>query len=132
MFNMFKWWEHYQTRKFAIRYKQHREFLNKVKDTFTNQLLAREQVLINAYAKQSHILAASNRAVIAVFIREDVYKDILLRCITPKNSVQDIIDTMKNTQEPIGFFGDVPIYLSDLMTQSPIFVVGEITWTLQN
>lgn len=94
--------------------------------------MSKEVDLIDAYAKQSHILARDNRAIIAIFMREDVYRAILEKCIKPKEGVAGIFTTMKATNEPIGFFGEIPIYLSSLMTQAPIFVSGEINWKLRN
>jgi len=125
-----EWKTKRDSRIFAEKYKVHTEFMDRVRTSFTSGFM-KDPTLIDAYSKQSRILQKSdNRTVIAVFVDEGTYIQVLKSCINPIDKVDTIVTTVKATGEPIGAIGDIPMYLSSLMSKAPVFVVGEIRWEL--
>lgn len=131
MFNVLRWWRKLKTKWATEQSKKHREFLNTVKSAFVTQLTAHEFSIMEGITKQSFILKRDDRKIIAIFVDETTCKQILMNCVTPVESVPTILTTIKNTEEPIGHVDDIPVYISQLMSKAPVFVVGEITWQLR-
>lgn len=108
--------------------KKHRKFLDEVREKFVDHLFGKEPTLIDAFAKQIRIL--KDRRIIAVFMTEDLYRSLLQKFVQPTSVIDDIVSTVKSTGEPVGFIGNIPIYINTLLEKAPIFVVGEIKWEL--
>lgn len=108
--------------------KKHRKFLDEIRTQFVAHLLKKEPTLVDAFSKQTRIL--NGRKVITICITEKLYRTLLQKFVTPIDVIDDIVDTIKVTGEPVGYWVDIPIYMNHLLQKAPIFVVGEITWEL--
>jgi len=104
--------------------------LNEVRTQFIDHILKKEPTLIDAIAKQVRIL--NGRKIVAIFITEDFYRELLNKFMFPPEAIEGVVGTIKATGEPVGFWSGVPVYVSMLMEKAPIFVVGEIKWELKH
>ena len=131
MFNLIgRYFKNIFNKIFEAQYKKQHEFLDSIKNTFNTHLISKEYSILEGIVKQSKILRSNDRDVIAIFITIPTYRDILKRCVVPNNTVENIININLLLAAPVGNIGEIPIYVSPLMKQAPVFVVGEIKWEL--
>lgn len=123
---MFKKW---REREFLNRYKQLEDTLNMVRESVSNQFV-RDTLLMGGFTKQSQILQNNNRKVIAIFVTEAVLQMLLRKIVIDKDSRDTVYATLITSGKPVGHLSGIPIYVSTLMTQAQLFIVGEIQWVL--
>jgi len=125
-------WRQWQAARYGKWYAEQRSLIDTIRKSFINHLLAKEPDIIEAIAKQSRVMGENRRAVIAIFISEAAYVNILRKIVEPSEKVSETVNVIKLLQEPVGYLGALPIYLSGLLSKAPIFVVGEISWQLRS
>ena len=120
-----------KTREDGSEFKQSQEFIQNIRDTVVKQLLSNDHTKVfGAIAKQKQILNDQNRPAIAIFISPNMFKELI--AADNGNSpaqIEKLYDAMLGLEIPIAFLGDLPIYISVLLTKAPVFVVGAITWS---
>ena len=102
--------------------------IEQIRKTVTDQIINHYPPLLAAIAKQKIILQEQSRQNIAIFMSSDMFMELMNSAKV--SDVEQLYDVMKDLGVPIGFLGELPIYLSELLTEAPIFVVGGIRWEL--
>lgn len=112
-------------------FQKTQEIIAQIRKTVLNQILNNNDKLFAAIAKQKIILNDQGRKGIAIFISPDMFKELLKNEGSSKDDqIETLYEIMKDLRTPVGFLGDLPIYISELLTETPIFVVGGIYWNL--
>ena len=108
------------------------EFLVNLRETVVNQILNDQPQLFDAIAKQRIILANQNREPVAIFLNVSTFKMLLLNELGDKqqNEVESLYEAIKGLDMPVGHLGALPIYVSGLLVEAPVFVAGGISWQL--
>jgi len=110
---------------------QSKQLVGQIREIVQSQLLNNHPRLFQAIAKQKMILNEQNRSSIAIFLSPKIFKELMVN----ENSysgeqIELLYESMRDLRMPVGFLGDLPIYISELMTDSPVFVVGSISWEM--
>jgi len=115
--------------------KDAEQIISTVQKTVVEQLCGNNHVdLFNAIAQQKIILNKHNRKSIAIFITPDTLKDLLNTAQITKTPADliNLYKIIKDFRIPVGYLGDLPIYLSEQLTDAPVFVAGDFKWELNN
>jgi hypothetical protein len=105
--------------------------LRHIREQVTSHILNDNTRLFNAIAKQKMILNEKNRSAVAIFISEAEFNFILQDIVNGDlNYISELHNSLVALNVPIGYLGELPIYVSRLLTEAPIFVVGSIKWCL--
>ena len=111
--------------------KKTNEFINNMREVVINQILNNHESLFIAIAKQRKILANNHRKPIAIFLSPDMFKELLRAdTTTGTEKIDELYSILKDLRVPVGFLGELPIYISELLTDAPVQVVGDIRWSL--
>ena len=81
-------------------------------------------MLMDAMAKQRVLLLKQKRKPIAIFVSKEVLKDVLLKVVAPAYAQKRI----REGKSPLTDVAKVPVYVSSLLEDAVLFVVGSITW----
>jgi len=105
--------------------------LRHIRKHVTAHILNDNARLFSAIAKQKMLLNEKNRNAIAIFISEAELNLMLQDIVTGEPSyIKSLHNSLVDLNVPIGYIGELPIYVSRLLTEAPIFVVGSIRWEL--
>jgi len=108
-----------------------KELIKNIRETIVSQLLNNHIALFSAIAKQKVILNSQQRTGIAIFISPATFKELLGNSTGyAKEQVETVYEVMRDLHPPVGFLGELPIYISELLVDAPVFVVGGISWSL--
>lgn len=112
--------------------EQSQKLIRKIREAVLSQILNNHAELLGGIAKQKQILKQHGRNSIAIFISEKMFKELMLGVDGYKApQVDELYEIMRDLRTPVGFMGDLPIYISELLTQAPVFVVGSFTWSFE-
>ena len=108
------------------------EFLTSLRKAVVDQILNNQPQLFAAIAKQRTILANQEREPVAIFLSVDTFKALLRKTLSEDNldEVESLYDAIQGLDMPIGHLGIFPIYVTELLTEAPVFVAGGINWSL--
>ncbi|MCK4358995.1 MAG: hypothetical protein KAW92_09675 [Candidatus Cloacimonetes bacterium] len=81
-------------------------------------------MLMDAMAKQRVLLLKHNRKPIAIFVSKEVFEDVLSKVVAPSCAQKRI----REGKSPLTDVAKVPVYVSSLLEDAALFVVGSITW----
>ncbi len=110
-------------------FQETQAIIGQIRSTIQDQVLNHHVKLFNGIAKQKMVLNDQGRTSIAIFISPDMFKD-LIAVATSDDQAETLYEIMLGLRTPVGFLGDLPIYISELLTDAPVFVVGGIRWEL--
>ena len=112
--------------------KSTEEFLSNIREAVIDQILNNQPQLFAAIAKQRIILADQEREPVAIFLNKSIFKQLLCESLGTdhQDEVDDLYDAMHGLDMPVGHLGALPIYVTELLKQAPIFVAGGIQWTM--
>jgi len=112
---------------------QTEEFLTQIREVIVHQILNEHIQLFSAIAKQRTILANQGREAVAIFLNPEMFKTLLYNAFTEKNAeyVEELYAILQDLDVPIGYLGDIPVYVSVLLTNAAVFVAGGIEWSLE-
>lgn len=118
------------TQKQQTELEEQKKLISDIRKNVTNFILNDDIKTFDAIAKQKVILNDRNRDAIAIFLSTKQFKKILTSMLmdTPQNTVDNLCNTLIKLNVPVGFIGDLPLYVSELLTDAPVFVVGSIHW----
>jgi len=108
---------------------QSKQLVGQIREIVQSQLLNHHPKLFQAIGKQKIILNNQHREAIAIFISADIFKE-LIKDEGTSSQVDAVYETMRDLRMPVGNLGNLPIYISELMNGTPIFVVGSIDWEI--
>lgn len=103
--------------------------LYNMRDALQQQLLNREILFFNAIATQKSILNKHGRKAIAIFFSVATFKEILSRTFDDTQKIP-ALDVLVQLQLPVAYLGELPVYVSELLTTAPVFVAGGINWVI--
>ncbi len=111
-----------------------------LREAVVNQILNHQPQLFDAIAKQRIILANQKRAPVAIFLSVEPFKGLLLNALSgayhPSNEqldkVESLYEAIQGLDMPIGHLGDLPIYVTELLVDAPVFIAGGISWKIEN
>jgi len=108
------------------------EFLSNIREAIVDQILNKQPRLFEAIAKQRSILANQDRDPIAIFLNPEIFKELLRNALGKDHfeEVENLYKAIHALDMPIGHLGDLPIYVTPLLTRAPVFVAGGINWTI--
>jgi len=113
------------------RMAQSIQLVGQIREVIVGQILNNHPKLFSAIAKQKTILNDQQRDAIAIFLSPNMFKELMLNYAEYSHEhLNTVYTTLRDLQMPIGFLGNLPIYISELMKESPVFVVGSISWEL--
>lgn len=81
-------------------------------------------MLLDAMAKQRVLLSKQKRKPIAIFVSKEVLEDVLSKVVAPSYAQKRIY----KGKSPLTDVAKVPVYVSSLLEDAALFVVGSITW----
>ncbi|MCK4821174.1 hypothetical protein KA005_35745 [bacterium] len=107
------------------------EFLSDLRETIVDQILNNQPQLFDAIAKQRVILANQKREPVAIFLNPEIFKELLRNALSDNHldEVESLYDAIRGLDMPIGHLGILPIYVTELLIEAPVFVAGGITWS---
>jgi len=112
------------------------EFLRDLREAVTDQILNHHSQLFDAIAKQRIILDNRDRDPVAIFLSEPIFKELVLNAVNTTqlddNGIENLCSTLQELGLPIGHLGELPIYVTPLLTSAPVLVAGGINWTFAN
>lgn len=108
--------------------------LASIREAVVAQLINNEPLLFDAIAKQRVILARQNRPPVAIFLSVDTFKLLLNNTLPAPDpeKVDGVYDALRTLNLPVGHLGVLPIYISDLLENAPIYIAGGIQWTIND
>ena len=111
------------------------EFLTSLREAIVDQILNNQPQLFDAIAKQRIILANQEREPVAIFLSVSTFKMLLRATLSDGNDddsteVDSLYDAMQGLDIPIGHLGVLPVYVTELLINAPIFVSGGIRWKI--
>lgn len=95
------------------------KFFKEARDTILGN-----DMLMDAMAKQRVLLLKHNRKPIAIFVSKKVFEDVLSKVVAPSCAQKRI----REGKSPLTDVAKVPVYVSSLLEEAALFVVGSITW----
>ena len=96
------------------------------------EILHKHTKLFDAIAKQKKILNLQERKCISIFISKDMFMELISNAaVYDHTQLDSLYPIMRDLGTPVGFLGNLPIYLSDLLDEAPVFVVGAISWSFE-
>ena len=109
---------------------QSKQLVGQIREVVQSQLLNNHPKLFQAIAKQKVILNEQRRESIAIFLSSNMFKELMQNADAYSDEQIEILyETMRDLRMPVGFLGELPIYISELMLDAPVFVVGAISWS---
>ena len=81
-------------------------------------------MLLDAMAKQRVLLLKQKRKPIAIFVSKEVLEDVLSKVVAPACAQKRI----REGKSPLTDVAKVPVYVSSLLEDAALFVVGSIIW----
>lgn len=110
------------------------EFLTSLREAVVDQILNNQPQLFDAIAKQRVILSNQEREPVAIFLSVDTFKLLVRQTLSEENldEVDSLYDAIQGLDMPIGHLGLLPIYVSELLAEAPVFVAGGISWKYAN
>jgi len=119
------------THKKDVSLEDTEAILRSIRDQVTNYILNDNPRLFNAIAKQKMILNDKGRATLAIFISEAEFFLILQEIVSGDlKYINELHASLIALNVPVGYLGELPIYVSSHLVDAPIFVVGSIKWEL--
>lgn len=113
-------------------FRETQVIIQQIRDIILYQILNNHTKLFDAIAKQKKILNIQERKCISIFISKDMFIELIINSAAyDSDQVDTLYNIMRDLGTPVGFLGDLPIYLSDLLDDAPVFVVGEISWSFE-
>jgi len=110
-------------------FEESEKLFHQIRGAITSQLLADTNAdVFTGIAKQRRVLADNNRESVAIFLRPDLFKRLLSNAF--KSNVETVYNIMIGLNVPVGYLGEVPVYVSKRLKDAPVFVAGGITWEL--
>ena len=108
------------------------ETLQSLRDAITSYLLSDGVSVFSAIAKQKEILNNANRKAVAVFVSDEMFRDILVNTFQDQDSpyIDGIVDTFTSLEMPVAYLGELPVYVSSRLHKAPVYVCGEIEWSM--
>ncbi|KKL79768.1 hypothetical protein LCGC14_2011480 [marine sediment metagenome] len=108
------------------------EFLTNLREAVVDQILNNQPQLFDAIAKQRVILANQEREPVAIFLSVDTFKMLVRKTLSEDhlNEVDSLYDAIQGLDMPIGHLGVLPIYVSELLVEAPVFIAGGIHWKM--
>lgn len=105
--------------------------IRQIRKTILDQVLNHNAKLFAGIAKQKIVLNDQGRPCIAIFLSPDMFKELLFQANAgDTDQIEKLYAIMLDLGAPVGFLGDLPIYISEFLTDAPVFVVGGIRWEL--
>jgi len=118
-------------RKKDVSLEDTESILRNIREQVTGYILNNNSRLFNAIAKQKIILDDNRRTALAIFISKAAFYIILQDIVTGDlNYINELHESLIALNVPVGYLGHLPIYVSALLTEAPILVVGSIRWSL--
>ena len=115
-----------------MEFEEQTKLVADIREAVTSYILNEDISIFSAIAKQKVILNANNRKGIAIFLSSTQFKNIIISILgTPEHS-DELVETLTVLNVPIAYIGDLPVYVSTLLTDAPVFVVGSIKWALDD
>lgn len=107
------------------------KFLASLREVVVDQILNNQPQLFDAIAKQRIILSNQRREPVAIFLSVDTFKMLVSQTLSDANinEVDSLYDAIQGLDMPIGHLGLLPIYVSGLLAEAPVFVAGGINWS---
>lgn len=109
-------------------FQETQKIIKQIRDTIQSQILNNHVELLAAISKQKIVLHNQDRRDVAIFLSPAMFKELLKNGLSNSAQVDALYDVMTALQVPVGFLGDLPIYISEKLTRAPVFVVGDISW----
>ena len=108
------------------------EFLSNIRKAVVDQILNNQPQLFDAIAKQRVILANQKRDPVAIFLNPEIFKELLRASLGGEHldEVESLYEAIHGLDMPIGHLGVLPIYVTELLVEAPVFVAGGISWSL--
>ena len=108
------------------------KFITELREAIVSQVLNYQPQLFDAIAKQRVILANQDRDPIAIFLNIDTFKYVLTATLKGDQlkQVDELCDVVLGLDIPVGHLGTLPIYVTPLLKEAPVFVAGGIQWTM--
>lgn len=105
-----------------------------IREHVTKYILTADTAVFNAIAKQKSILNSQNRNAVAIFLDIEQSTRILNAVLgTEKQKhTEELINAIDTLGMPFAYIGDMPVYISRLLDNAPVFVAGGIKWTLND
>jgi len=113
-------------------FRETQVIIQQIRDIVLYQILNKHTKLFDAIAKQKKILNLQERKCIAIFISKDMFMELISNAaVYDHTQLDSLYPIMRDLGTPVGFLGNLPIYLSDLLDEAPVFVVGAISWSFE-
>lgn len=130
-----KWWYQYiraikTGQRRQTEFEEQTKLIQDIREEITSHILNNNVEVFNAIAKQKIILHTNKRTAIAIFLSTEQLKAILTKILANPDHIENLVMTLSNLNVPIAFIGDLPVYVSALLTDAPVFVVGGIKWDI--
>ena len=128
------WINRQQTVKVVPTMQDMQTTLQSLRESITSYLLTDGVAVFGAIAKQKEILNHSNRRAVAIFVSNDMFRQILVNTFQDQDSpyIDEIVETFTSMEMPVAYLGELPIYVSARLQKAPVFVSGEIEWSMTN
>jgi len=112
--------------------KETEEFLSKIREAVVDQVLNKQPRLFDAIAKQRMILANQEREPVAIFLNPEIFKELLRNSLNNEHldEVDSLYEAMHELDMPIGYLGELPMYVTELLKNAPVFIAGGINWEI--
>jgi hypothetical protein len=111
-------------------FEEQTKLIQDIREAITSHILNDNVEIFNAIAKQKIILNTNKRGAIAIFLSTDQLKVILTKILINPDNIENLVTTLSDLNVPIAFIGNLPVYVSALLTDAPVFVVGGIKWDI--
>lgn len=109
------------------------EFLSSIREAIVDQILNKQPQLFDAIAKQRMILSNQTREPVAIFLSTSTFKELLHGAFIGANragEVNSLYEVIRGLDMPVGHLGVLPIYVTELLIDAPVFVAGGINWKI--
>jgi len=109
-------------------FEEQTKLIADIREAVTSHILTENVSVFNAIAKQKIILNTNKRNAIAIFLSDTQFRDILNELLGTTDHTDALVETLITLNVPVAFIGDLPVYVSALLTEAPVFVAGGIKW----
>ena len=116
-----KWIESQVMKGMKEQYVELRRFFVEARD-----IILSNDVLFDAMAKQRVLLLKQKRKPIAIFISIKILEDVIVPKI--KFPFETQFWKIHDGGVPVTYIAKIPVYVSSLLKDAPLLVVGSITW----
>ncbi len=119
--------QHQQT-----EFEEQTKLIADIREAVTLHILNTDTSIFSAIAKQKVILNANKRKAIAIFLSSIQFKNILTAILGTTEYSDELVETLITLNVPVAYIGDLPVHVSSLLIDAPVFVVGSIKWELDD